>query len=99
MPLLRPAQRTGGEHTDRDHAHVRGFGMSQQIAEIMRRVAWGDLCSGARVEQIIADLGGAEEAGVYHLMGGSGISYSGNAQKAPLSFPTHSLPTPPPFSP
>jgi phosphoribosylformimino-5-aminoimidazole carboxamide ribonucleotide (ProFAR) isomerase len=47
---------------------VRDRAMRQQIPEIMRRVAWGDLRSGARVEQVIADLGGVEDAGVHHLV-------------------------------
>ena len=46
-----PLDALGGEHADRDHAHIGGFGMRQQIAEIMRRVARRDNRSGAGVEQ------------------------------------------------
>src|SRR5947209_950800 len=47
MPLLGSAQGAGGEHADRDDAHVGSFGVRQQIAEIMCRVTWCYLRSGA----------------------------------------------------
>src|SRR5438270_12009945 len=56
MALLGPAQCAGGEHADRDRAHVGGLGMRQQVAEVICRVPRRVSRSGAGVARVVAEL-------------------------------------------
>src|SRR6516165_1002251 len=84
MALLRAAQRAGGEHPDVDDSHIGGFRMRQQIAVIMRRVTSGDSRAGARIEEIVADLRGVDDAGVDDLVERGGVADGRDAVEAGL---------------
>ncbi len=85
MAVLGAAQSTGGEHTNGDHAHVGGLGMRQKIAEIMRRIPRRNCCPGARVQHVVADLGGVEDAGIGNLVQCRCVADRGDAVKPGLA--------------
>jgi hypothetical protein len=64
VPLLGAAERAAGQHADVDDAHIGGFCVRQQIAEILRREAGRHRRARARVQQVVADLGGVEDMGI-----------------------------------
>ena len=78
MAVFGAAQGAGGEHPDGDDAHVCGFRVRQEIAEIMRRIPRRDRSPGARIEQVIADLRGIEGAGVDHPVERRGVADRGD---------------------
>src|SRR5215472_18573743 len=64
VAILGPTQRAGSEHANIDDTHIGALRVGQEIAEIMRRIARRNLRSGAWIQQIVADLGGIEDARV-----------------------------------
>ena len=81
MPLNAPAASTRIAITP----IVGGFGVGQKIAEIMRRIARRHRRPGARVQHVVADLGGVEGAGVGDPVQRRGVADRGDAEKARLA--------------
>ena len=82
MALLGAAQRAAGEHADDDDAHVGGLQRGRADCRNPAPDSPPARPRRARVQQIVADLRGVEDAGIDDPVQRGGLADRGDAEKA-----------------